>query len=73
MYSIKGRLRINNPETRATLCTRHRMKTNKTTTTTQKTKKMNNTDPIKNMDEPWCTLQGMQVHVSHKTLAVLLI
>jgi len=37
------------PETRATLSTRHRMKTNKANkNTTQKTKMMSNTDSTKN-------------------------
>jgi hypothetical protein len=36
---------MDNPETLATLSTRLRMKTNKTKNTTQKTKKMSNTDP----------------------------
>jgi hypothetical protein len=38
---------MGNPETHATLGTIHRTKTNKTKTTTQKSKKMSNTDPIK--------------------------
>ena len=39
---------MDNPETLSTLGTRHRTKTNKTKNTTQKTKKMSNTDPTKN-------------------------
>ena len=35
---------MTNPETPATLCTRHRVKTNKTQKATQKTKKMSNMD-----------------------------
>ena len=39
---------MDNPETLATMGnTRHRTKTNKTKITTQKTKKMSNTDPTK--------------------------
>ena len=33
-------------------CSRHRTKTNKTKNTTQKTKKMSNMDPIKNLCAP---------------------
>jgi len=39
---------MDDPETWTTLGTRHRMKTNKTKHSTQKTKKITNTDPIKN-------------------------
>jgi len=41
---------MDNPEIKATLDTRHRTKTNKTKTITQKTKKMSNPDPTK---IPW--------------------
>jgi hypothetical protein len=37
--------------------TRHRTKTNKAKHTAQKTKKMNNTDPIKTGDELRCSLR----------------
>jgi len=36
---------MDNPDTQAKLGTRHRTKTNKTKTTTQKSKKMSNMDP----------------------------
>jgi hypothetical protein len=36
---------MNNPEILATLVTTHRIKTNKTKNTTQKTLKVSNTDP----------------------------
>ena len=39
---------MDDPETWTTLGTGHRMKTNKTKHSTQKTKKITNTDPIKN-------------------------
>jgi hypothetical protein len=38
---------MDNPETQTTLGTRHRTKTNKMKTTTQKTKKMSNTNHAK--------------------------
>jgi hypothetical protein len=46
---LPGQLGMNNPETQETLDTRHRTKTKKATTknTTQKTKMMSNTDPVK--------------------------
>ena len=40
---------MDDPETWTTLGTRHRMKTNKTKHSTQKTKKIANTDPIKKL------------------------
>ena len=39
---------MNNSETQATLGARHRTKTNNIKNTTQKTKKMNTTDPTEN-------------------------
>jgi hypothetical protein len=45
---------MDNPETDNTGFTRHRTKTNNRKNTTQKTKKMSNTDPSKNGDEPRC-------------------
>jgi hypothetical protein len=39
---------MDNPHTHATLDTRHKTKTNKTKNTTQKIKKMSNTDPTQN-------------------------
>ena len=43
-----------NPDTQAALDIRQRTKTNKTKTTTHKTKKMSNKDPIKNGAELRC-------------------
>ena len=43
----KEKSRMDNPETQTTLGTRHRTKTNKMKTTTQKTKKMSNTNHAK--------------------------
>jgi hypothetical protein len=46
----KGQSRIDNSETRAILCTKHRTKTNKSKNTTQKTKTMSNSEPTKIID-----------------------
>jgi len=45
---------MDNSETQTPLDTRYRMKKNKTKETTQKTKKMSNTDPQKTRGKPRC-------------------
>ena len=70
---LKGQPRTDNPETQATLSTRHRMKTNKTKNTTQKTKKMSNTNPPNKTGMNPSTQEGRAVPVSQKTPALFLI
>jgi hypothetical protein len=60
---------MNKPEQLATLCTQstgHRRKTSNTKHTTQKTKKMRNTDPTKNMGEHRCPLRVSNSHLTTK-------
>ena len=52
---------------------RHKMKTNKTKNTTQKTKTMSNTDPTKNPGVNPDAREAQAVYTSHKTPAMLLI
>jgi len=55
LEKTEGRSRMNNPETRATLGTWHRMKTNKTITKQRKLKRWVKRTPTKQHGEPGCS------------------